>query len=489
MDNYLKQNKSRNYYGCMKSINIDINNNLFVSPFPVTPQEAKEVEYYKLTISNEEITLKVNYINGIVRGLETLSQVFSNKPDDEDNYTIQFTPLIIEDYPSFPIRGIMIDTSRHFISIKKLKLILDGMLHSKLNTLHWHIIDDDNFAFESKELPFISKGQNYYSQSDIRKLMDYAKVRGIQIIPEFDQPGHVRSWGLSKELSNITILNKNNTQQGFFDPSENSSISTAITILNEAIKVFKCNESSFSTTSDIFHLGGDEINYDVWLENEKIKKYMKDNNFKDQYELVNHYLNLIRKNIPDNKKYIYWIDAEFFSNEKYSKLDVFKMPNTILHYWGKTDNLHNHSNAFLNNSTNRTKFNMILSPYDYTYLDCGTGNIYGDRSWCDPFVTWKQAYKFNPGQYNNGDINVLGSIACLWSELVDDYNVIGKIFPRASALAEKLWSSFPEGIDVKKAFIRLVQFNKLLYERKIKGSRITNSFCENHVEECSKLVN
>jgi len=132
---------------------------------------------------------------------------------------------------------------------------------------------------------------------------------------------------------------------------------------------------------------------------------------------------------------------------------------------------------------------MILSPYDYTYLDCGTGNIYGDNSWCDPFVTWKKAYKFNPGEYNKGDINVLGSIACLWSELVDDYNVIGKIFPRASALAEKLWSSFPEGIDLKKAFKRLVQFNKLLYERKIKGSRITNSFCENHVEECSKLVN
>jgi hexosaminidase len=226
----------------MKSINIDINNNLLVSPFPVTQAEAKEVEYYKLTISTEEITLKVNYINGLIRGLETLSQILSYKPDDDDNYTIPSSPLTIEDYPTFPIRGIMIDTSRHFISIKNLKIILDGMMHSKLNTLHWHIVDDDNFSFESKELPFISEGQNYYSQSDIIKLMNYAKLRGIQIIPEFDQPGHVRSWGLSKELSNITVINRNDTQQGFFDPSENASISTAITILNEAIKIFKCNE-------------------------------------------------------------------------------------------------------------------------------------------------------------------------------------------------------------------------------------------------------
>ena len=473
-------------YNCSRSITWSIKNELCVTPYPMDATQAKEIEYYKLKISVDEITIEVNYINGVIRALETLSQILQGSLK-QDMYTIPSTPLIIEDFPSFPIRGIMIDSSRHFISIPKIKMIIDGMMHSKLNTLHWHITDDDNFSFESKSISSISSGNEVYTQNEIRDLINYGKIRGVQIIPEFDQPGHVRSWGINQELSNLTILNQNEKYYGYLDPSSNFTFDTALTILNEVIGLFKSPERSPWNSSDFMHMGGDEINYSIWLKNEKVAKFMSEKGFSDEYDLLNYYFNRIRQGVPQNKNYLYWIDSEFFTKDKYKNLEIFKASNTIFHYWGNISNLKNFNDnpKFING-----KLNIILSPYDFTYLDCGTANIYGDRSWCDPFITWKKIYQFNPNDYNKNQLNVLGSIACLWSELVDDSNIIGKIFPRASALSERLWSKFEanQEVDVKSAYRRLITFNRRLLDKKIETTRISNKFCEENINECISQV-
>ena len=85
---------------------------------------------------------------------------------------------------------------------------------------------------------------------------------------------------------------------------------------------------------------------------------------------------------------------------------------------------------------------------------------------------------------------MLGSIACLWSELVDDSNIIGKIFPRSSALSERLWSKFEanQEVDVKSAYRRLITFNRRLLDKKIETTRISNKFCEENINECINQV-
>ena len=486
LENYLGESKvSLNKENCRKLIDIKIKNFVYIIPYPKNQTQAQGVEFYKLKISKSGIKITVNYYNGVIRALETLSQILTVRPN-RDFYEIPSTPLVIIDYPIYAIRGVMIDCSRHFISISKLKQIIDGMMHSKLNTFHWHLTDDDNFGFESKVIPTIIKNQQVYTQNQIRDLMQYAKVRGVQIIAEFDQPGHTRSWGEQDELKNIT-LRENQTEYGFFNPAENMTFNVAVAILNEAIKIFKSQENSLSNNLDYFHLGGDEIVYSIWLKNPQIIKFMLESNYKDEYDLLNFYFNKIRINIPQNKNYIYWIDSDFFKNNKFRNLESFKLDNTIFHYWGTTQYLLNFTNLnhFLDD-----KLNVILSPSDYTYLDCGTASKYGDNSWCDPYITWKKIYNFNPNLYNKNHINVLGSIACLWTELVDDDNVIGKVFPRASALGERLWSNIKtnEEIDIKKVFVRLTIFNKRLKSMKIPSSVITNKLCENRPEDCVNQI-
>jgi len=196
--------------------------------------------------------------------------------------------------------------------------------------------------------------------------------------------------------------------------------------------------------------------------------------------MINYYFNRIRDSIPKKAQYIYWIEGDYFRNPEFRNLDVFKLNNTIFHYWGGYDTLIK--------STLENKPNLILSPVDYTYLDCGGGSRYGDDAPCNPYITWKKIYRFDPDLAKD-KFNVLGSITCLWSEVVDDSNVIQKIYPRATSLSEKLWYDFEnKRIDVKDAFKRLNKMIKRLKERKVFSSPISNLICEDYPEDCINFV-
>jgi len=463
--------------GCIIKVHLKVKSLVYFTPFPTDKQLAKEVEYYKLHASKDLISLEMNYLNALVRGLETLSQLVI--PFNSQLNQIINTPLTIEDFPKYPLRGVMIDTSRHFININVLKQVIDGLMYSKLNTLHLHLTDDDNFAFESKDIPDISKDNLFYTQKQLQDLILYAKIRSVQLIPEIDNPGHTRSWG--KNINNITIINPDVLECGYLIPSENATYNVTSIVLNDVVKTFKTQINPKSELYDYIHLGGDEIEYNLWLKNENILKFMKEKGFKNEYQLLNYYFNRVRASIPNNTYYLYWTDSDFFSKEEYRNQDIFKQNNTILHYWGKYN--------ILANSTVSNKTKMVLSPNDYTYLDCGTGNTYGDNSWCDPFITWKKIYKFDPDLYRN-NFDVLGSIACLWTGLVDDDIIIQKIFPRSTSLSERLWHDFEnKAIDIKYAFRRMIKMVKRLKDRGIKATPITNLMCSETPDDCIKFIN
>ena len=106
--------------------------------------------------------------------------------EDNGSYTLRGIPIRVEDEPDFLWRGLMIDTSRHFLSVKTIQHAIDGMLYSKLNILHWHLVDEDSFPLYVPEVPELSeegKIGGVFSEVDIQMVIAYAKIRGIRVVP------------------------------------------------------------------------------------------------------------------------------------------------------------------------------------------------------------------------------------------------------------------------------------------------------------------
>jgi hexosaminidase len=115
----------------------------------------------------------------------------------------------------------MIDTSRHYLPISEILKTIDHMLYSKLNVLHWHIIDEDAFPMQVPSVPELSDFGHIggvFSEADIKSVIEYAKIRGIRVVPEIDSPAHTQSWGRSDKYKEIT-LTCNGIYMGQFDPT------------------------------------------------------------------------------------------------------------------------------------------------------------------------------------------------------------------------------------------------------------------------------
>lgn len=211
--------------------------------------EKTEHEKYQLTIRESlQWEIIADYYPGFLRGLETFSQLIQTLPSGQTY--ISGAPILIDDEPEFFWRGLLIDTSLHFLEVEEIEHLLDGMMFTKMNVLHWHIIDQDSFPMEIPARPELqqygSLGRNY-SLKEIDKLIQYAKVRGIRIVPEIDTPAHTLSWALSPALSSIAEVCQL-AYKGQFDPT--------LDLTYEVTKdVMLQTEASFPDS--YVHLGGD----------------------------------------------------------------------------------------------------------------------------------------------------------------------------------------------------------------------------------------
>ena len=154
-------------------------------------------EGYILVSSVEEkkLIIKAKTSTGVIRALSTLSQFVLSCDNrlqvDNDCERYLYLPSVkVEDKPAFPWRGVMIDSARHFQPMHEIYSTIDGMELVKLNVLHWHLSDDQGFRVESKVFPLLQKKSygKFYTQKDIKKVIQYASDRGIRVIPEFDMP-------------------------------------------------------------------------------------------------------------------------------------------------------------------------------------------------------------------------------------------------------------------------------------------------------------
>jgi len=159
-------------------------------------QTLGEDESYRLKVTPTAVQLDAPNPLGILRGLQTFLQLVRVGPNG-----FAVPAVTLEDRPRFPWRGLLIDVSRHFMPVAVIERNLDGMEAVKLNVLHWHLSDDQGFRVESKKFPKfqqMSSDGMYYTQEQIKDVIQYARDRGIRVVPEFDMPGHstflIRPW-------------------------------------------------------------------------------------------------------------------------------------------------------------------------------------------------------------------------------------------------------------------------------------------------------
>lgn len=142
-------------------------------------------EKYQITLrTNNNWNLVADYYVGFLRGFETFTQLFEKQ--ESGKYIIQGIPLTIDDQPDYVWRGVMLDTSRHFLDVESIKRTIDGLMYNKMNVLHWHIVDEDSFPLEVPERPELSESGKVggtYSPNEVKGIINYAKIRGVRVIP------------------------------------------------------------------------------------------------------------------------------------------------------------------------------------------------------------------------------------------------------------------------------------------------------------------
>jgi hexosaminidase len=422
-------------------------------------------EGYTLEINDNGITINANHEQGLFYGLQTLLQLLPKEIESKTiiKTTWQVKQVKIVDYPRFGWRGLMLDVSRHFFTKAEVKKYIDYLAQYKMNTFHWHLSDDEGWRIEIKALPLLTQvgacraerfgkwgnhtpptkdepktACGYYTQEDIKEIVQYAAERFVTIVPEIDVPGHsMAAIAAYPELcctkdSTICV----SVGQKFSEWYENGTFKmlTDNTLNPANEKVYEFLDKVFTEVAALFpgkyiHTGGDECYYGYWEKDPSCIALMQKEQIKTMHELQGYFLNRVEKIIQaKGKKIIGWdeILEGGISNEA-----------VVMSWRGIKGGIE---------AAKKGNY-VVMSPNDYLYIDL----IQGDKLSEPDAMAYKQvrlkkAYQFEPISEDINPKYVLGGQANLWTEKVPTFrHAEYMMFPRTLAVADIFWS--PKGKD------------------------------------------
>jgi len=409
VERFLRRLDNRTHLFISKSIQSEViandGSHLTIKYLRKAELKVGEDESYKLIVSGKNATLTATTDLGILHGLETILQLMEH---DSSGY---FIPgVTIDDKPRFPWRGLLIDVGRHFSPVDVIKRNIDGMAMVKMNVLHLHLSEDQGFRIESKVFPKLHElGSNgeYYTQIQVKEIIDYAAERGIRVVPEFDMPGHATSWMVGHpELASAPGPYVIEKKFGVFDPTMDPTKKSTYKFLEKFI-----GEMANLFPDEYFHIGGDENEGKQWDKNSEIQEFKKKNNLKNNHELQNYFNLKVQAIVKKNKKkMIGWDEI----------LQPGLPSDVMIQSWRGTQGLKDAA----------TKGHQVILSNGY-YIDLSN-------------PAWKH-YMNDPlpadlGLTTEQEKFILGGEATMWAELVTPENIDSRIWPRTAAIAERLWS-------------------------------------------------
>lgn len=385
--------------------------------FFVNPSFVKETDGYDLIIKEDQITLTGNNFQGIFYGIQTMKMILSK----EDK--LFFPCCRIKDFPRYPHRGFMLDASRHFQSVDFVKRILDLMASLKLNIFHWHLIDDEGWRIESKKYPKLnevgsyldtlnSKERNgYYTQREIKEILQYAKERYIKVIPEVEMPGHSNA----VMASYPELLCPTNEGGNTYCAGNEKSYEFLKNVVSEILDVFK---------PEIIHVGGDERPKGIWEKCPECKKMILNKGLANEDMLQNYFM----------KEICNYINSKGVKTFAWAENIKDGIPsNQIVEGWHPGESW----------DAARRGYYTVNADNIFTYFDYPSYPRNDKPDWM-PVLNLEKTYSFNPtpdSLKENEKKYVLGSECALWTELVLINDVQYNLFPRILAFSECVWST------------------------------------------------
>lgn len=410
----------------------------------LNPSAEGNNEAYILTSEAAGVTIRGDTA-GVFYGLQTLIQLISKDPEGSH---VSIPNVKIDDRPRFAWRGMHLDVVRHFRSVEFVKRYIDLMSRFKMNTLHWHLTDDQGWRIEIKAYPkltevgawrketMVAKNFNpyvgdgiphggFYIQDEIREVVAYAADRHITIVPEIEMPGHaVAALAAYPELACTSGPFEVATTWGVFEdvfcPTE-TTFEFLQTVLDEVIALFP---------SRYIHIGGDEVPKVRWQESDEAQAVMRREGLSNEEELQSWFIQRIERYLNSKGRLIIGWDEI---------LEGGLAQNAAVMSWrGESGGIEaaNHGN------------NAVMTPSFVLYFDHYQSNSGNEPLAIGGLSPLEKVYAYEPipASLDSGlEHHVLGAQANIWTEYIKtEDHVEYMAFPRLMALAERVWS--PENV-------------------------------------------
>lgn len=437
-------------------------------------------EGYRLDVSSERIIISANKPAGLYYGMQTLLQLLPNEIESNqqvNNVKWNVPVVSIMDKPRFGWRGMMLDVSRHFFTKDEVKNFIDNMARYKYNMLHFHLTDDQGWRLEIKSLPKLTEvgawnvkktGDFYklsqpaddeprdyggfYTQDDIREIVQYAKEHFVEVMPEVDIPGHSLAAVASyPDLSCSPGIKKVNSGETFMDWGREGAIARVDNTLcpaNENVYVFL--DKVFTELATLFpsqyiHMGGDECAKNFWEKSDQVKQLMQKEGLKDMNAVQAYFVSRVSKIITSKgKKMIGWDEI----------LDGGLVPTaTVMSWRGMKGGI----------EAAKMGHEVVMTPNDFVYVDFMQSDVAIEPP-VYATLRLKKTFEYEPIPEGVDPKLIKGGQANLWTEQIyNERHLEYMLWPRGFAISEILWS--PKGKKNWNQFISKVedQFERFKY--------------------------
>ena len=423
---------------------------------------------YTITVSKKAVTVAASDRYGFLYAIQTLKQmlpveIYGRKPAS-DKVKWNLPAVVIKDAPRFGYRGAHLDCGRHFFSVAEVKRYLDVMAMYKLNRFHWHLTDDQGWRIEIKAYPLLSQiacwregtmvGRDFdsndgiryggfYTQDEIREVVDYAAARGITVVPEIDLPGHM--------LAALSAYPELGCTGGPYAAWTRWGVSDQVLCVGKE-STFAFLEGVLSEVAELFpgeyiHIGGDECPKDEWKKCPECQALIRRLGLQDdgRFTAEQYLQSYVTRRIQDflaakGKKIVGWDEI----------LEGELAPGATVMSWRGMEGAQEAS---------AKGFDAILAPTSHCYFDyLQSEDPSGEPLGFGGVVTLERIYSFDPlqGIAPEAAGHILGVQANLWTEYISTPEHLEyMLLPRLLALSEVQWCR--EGARDEVRFLRALQ--------------------------------